>query len=103
MCEKCNDSLIAAANAVSLLAAAAKDLYSINMTRESATLAKAAAALFTEVKQEGGVNGEASAADAALEDSARPAGFHIYEENGVIYCDGVAIARIVRTGKTTQH
>lgn len=100
MCEKCNDSLIAAANAVSLLAAAAKDLYSINMTSESATLAKAAAALFTKVKQEGGVNGEATSAQ---EETVRPDGFHIDEENGVIYFGGGHFGRIVRTGQTAQR
>lgn len=100
MCEKCNETLLAASQAALNLANAASTLYHMNQNAEATTLAKAAAELFTEVKQEGGVNGEA---DAVHEKAAHPAGFHLDEENGVIYFDGVAIGRIVRTGKTTQH
>ena len=100
MCEKCNDSLIAAANAVSLLAAAAKDLYSINMTSESATLAKAAADLFTEVKEEAvdGVKGSPEAEKPKAHGS-----YHIDHESGVVFLDGVPIGRILQRGQKTMH
>ncbi|AXC36449.1 hypothetical protein HOT57_gp05 [Pseudomonas phage phCDa] len=46
MCQACNDSLLAGANAARLLAAAAKDLHMINETKASSVLAEAAAELF---------------------------------------------------------
>lgn len=112
MCEKCNEALLAAAQAASMLARAAKDLYSINQSKEATTLAKAAAELFALVEDEAkpGDVGTASAtspteakdASDTAKSSDMPQGFHISDE-GIVYINGVAMGRMVVLGKPTRH
>lgn len=100
MCEKCNESLLAATQAALSLSQAAANLYSINQHAEAVTLAKAAADLFTEVKQE-----EKPEVVDATEPTKRQtrSGFHIDEETGVVYMGDIAIGRIVHLGQKTTH
>lgn len=100
MCEKCNETLLAASQAALNLANAAKSLESINRSAEATTLAKAAAELFTEVKQE-----EKPEVVDATEPAKRQtrSGFHIDEESGVVYMGDIAIGRIVHLGQKTTH
>lgn len=105
MCQKCNEALIAAAQAASLLANAAKDLYNINQSEEAKILAEAAAELFKTVPEEL-FSGETSAGkgnpENTPEDVKLPEGFHITDE-GVVFINGVALGRIVVLGKPTKH
>lgn len=117
MCQKCNEALLAAAQAASMLARAAKDLYSINQQAEATTLAKAAAELFELVEDEvkPGDTGTASAVSpneakdakgspeaVAPDDVKLPQGFRINDE-GIVYIGGVPIGRMVVLGKPTRH
>lgn len=116
MCQRCNEALMAGATAANLLADAAKKLYSINASKESAILAEAAADLFKPVeaavpgaqgKSEGSVGDAASQPFSVAEALTRingtlPKGMEI-REDGLLYMDGVAIgeAQIVR--RPTRH
>ena len=100
MCEKCNETLLAASQAALNLANAASTLYHMNQNAEATTLAKAAADLFTEVKQE--ENPEV--VDAAEPTKRQPrSGFRIDGESGVVYMGDIAIGRIVHLGQKTTH
>lgn len=110
MCEQCNRDLLAAAQAASLLASAAKDLYDINQHNESKTLAVAAAELFSSVKSDvpsGRYNTEPAETPAEPEKaepgkksgSKLPQGFTI-SDDGIMYINGAAIGRVVVIGPT---
>jgi hypothetical protein len=120
MCQKCNDSLLAAAQAASLLASAAKDLYDINQTAQAKTLAQAAAELFSIVKDDvpsgsyattpgeaGTAAGDTGSAQDAPKDAAEkkeprsnlPQGFTI-SDDGIMYINGTAVGRVVVIGPT---
>jgi hypothetical protein len=117
MCQKCNDSLLAAAQAASLLASAAKDLYDINQTAQAKSLAQAAADLFSIVKDdvpsgdyattpgEAGDTGSAQDAPKKASDPKNtpgvklPQGFTI-SDDGIMYINGAAVGRVVVIGPT---
>lgn len=103
MCQKCNEALMAAASAASLLAKAAKDLYDINENSASSALAKAAAELFS---TETGEPKTGETGDASTEDVAKaagfPKGFYIDEKAGLVYFDGTLIGRVIAMPKTPQ-
>lgn len=124
MCEKCNEAMLAAANTSLVLSQAAKNLYSINATKEADTLAKAAAELFTEVKPEASTTTPGNASLGASKDSAegpqkhpieslldallvggdqKPQAFRI--EDGIAYINDQPFGRIVVMGgpKPTKH
>lgn len=110
MCQLCNDSLLAAANAANLLANAAKQLYAINQTTEANVLAKAAADLFSKPKVSGETDaGQASpnASKGAPEDVKPqvelPKGFDIDPETGIVSINGVAIGRAVLVRRPAKH
>lgn len=114
MCKLCNDSLLAAAQAASLLAGAAKDLYNINQSAEASTLAKAAAELFTVAKKERQTGDASPNQSKPAEDAAqpgqtpgaerkRPNGFYFEEETGVVYINGAALGRVVVIDKPIKH
>lgn len=105
MCEQCNEALIVAAQAAKDLSAAASSLYHINHNAEAAVLAKAAAALFEEVKpaEDQPKPGEAEAqsdAESEFEYARRklnkslPMGVHV-DKDGVFYIDGRAVGSAV--------
>lgn len=100
MCEKCNEALLAASQAALSLSQAAANFYSINENAATATLAKAAADLFTEVKEEAvdGVKGSPEAEKPKAHGS-----YHIDHESGVVFLDGVPIGRILQRDQKTTH
>lgn len=100
MCEKCNEALMAASHSALNLAKAAQILNSFNRNVEADILAKAAAELFTEVKQEEKPDAGEPAQEAGTSGAA---GFSIDEAAGVIYLGGVAIGRIVQLGQTARR
>lgn len=113
MCRLCNERLLAAAQAASMLADAAKDLYNINASAASKVLADAAAELFRVVKDEpktGDVSPELrkSAEDAGQAGTTAPGepqlpqGFHI-DDDGVVFINGLALGRVVVISKPTKH
>lgn len=109
MCQKCNEALLAAAQASSMLARAAKDLYSINQQAEATILAKASAELFDIVKAEPGVPpngrkesktpGESPEADAPK----RPRAFYVDPDTNIVYLHGVAIGHAVVISPQLKH
>lgn len=116
MCQKCNDALMSAASAASLLAKAAKDLYSINNHTEADVLAKAAAELFKpeeEVKAKApGTKGSPDTSEGSVlsgEEQARaelnatlPEGMVIGDDN-LVRINGVVIGQAMIVRRPTRH
>ena len=105
MCEKCNESLVAAATAANLLAEAASKLYNINQHAESPILGKAAAALFKPAEEiEPMVTGSAEKGApgnySQVKDERQsindllPEGMYI-SENGLLYLNDALIGKAV--------
>ena len=103
MCEKCNEALMAASHSALNLAKAAQILNSFNRNVEADILAKAAAELFTEVKQEEKPEVVDAGEPAQEAGTSEAAGFSIDEENGVIYFGGGHFGRIVQLGQTARR
>lgn len=109
MCQKCNDALLATAQASDWLASAAQKLYNINQSAEAKILAEAAAELFKPVP-EPKVSGETSTAgkgspEAGAETPAVkfPDGLYVDEASGLVYIDGQLIGRAVLVAKANLH
>jgi hypothetical protein len=107
MCQKCNDALLAAANASLMLASAAEKLYGINQQAQAQVLAEASAELFKPVKEERR-SGETAAMPGNPEDVKPSAGdqpqpWHIDPETGVLYINEVAIGRAVLVKAPVRH
>lgn len=103
MCEKCNEALLAAATAASMLASAAKDLFEIHHHTEATTLAKAAAELFQEPRVSGETEADAQAPGKPENADEDVSPFHVDEKTGVVYVNGVAIGRAVLVRRPTKH
>lgn len=113
MCRICNEALLANAQAANMLAEAAKMLYDINRSTESAILAKAAAKLFEEPKVSGETGDaspnaskgspEADKPQAATATAPKGKGWHIDPTDGTLYLDDQAIARAVIIKPPVQH
>lgn len=110
MCQKCNDALLAAANASLMLASAAEKLYAINQQAQAQVLAEASAELFKPVKEERR-SGETASANAGTPEDVKPnAGsgdqpraWHIDPVTGVLYINEIAIGRAVLIKQPVRH
>jgi len=116
MCHKCNEALLASAEAANLLASAAKTLYEINRTNESQILAEAAAELFKPVEEVASetasesVSGKAGSDETVRNPYAKfneslPSFLHVAGD-GTLYVDNVPVGKVgtslhVRTA--TKH
>lgn len=110
MCQKCNDALLAAANASLMLASAAEKLYAINQQAQAQVLAEASAELFKPVKEErrSGETEAASASPGTPEDKPEASngvpkhGFHI-DDDGALYINGAYLGRAVVVKAPVRH